>query len=117
MAIRRSVSDLTGEIIVQDASITTASSSITPGDATPSVSNVWYLKTANTGATTITDFDNPNGQFHHIVVFFNDALTTIAHDATKIDMPGDINVVFAAGDIAEFIYVGTVWYCWSQRIG
>lgn len=48
-------------------------------DTTPSVSNKTVWHTANTGLTTITDFDDETNKL--ILIRFDDALTTIAHNA------------------------------------
>ena len=114
---RRTVSEISGVIYVQNSGTTDApSGSFTANDATPSVLSGKYFRTANTVATTITDFDGTSGDFHHIVVYINDAYTTIAHDATKIDMPGAIDQTFLAGDIIEFMSIGGVWKAWNSRV-
>ena len=91
-----------------------SATTFTDEDTTPSVPGK-YFKTANTSSTTITDFDDASGDFHHIVIYINDAYTTIAHDATKIDMPGGVSQTFLAGDVIEGISIGGVWKMWNSR--
>lgn len=81
---------------------------ITDGDATPSVKNghmkLYY--TANTGATTITDFDDAlEGQL--IFVLITDALTNIADGGNFA-----LSVAFNpnADDTITLIHKGGTWY-------
>lgn len=85
------------------------------GDATPSVATGYGFKTANTGATTITDFDDPDSDGQEIVIIFGDTNTIIAHDATKINLQGSggVDGAFgpsAVGDVMRFLYDGSVWW-------
>lgn len=82
----------------------------TDQDTTPTVSNRdgFYL-TANTLATTITDFDDGEGG-QIINIHFNDALTTIADNA-NIRLNGNVNLVTPAVDSTLTLQLrGTVWY-------
>ncbi len=82
--------------------------SFADADSTPDVSAGTFFKTANTGATSITDFlGNTNAL---IYVRADDALTTIVHDATKIVLQGGINITLALNDIMMFADDGGVWY-------
>ena len=114
---RRTVTTINNVTVLQDILEINVSSFVTftANDATPSVISGRYFQTANTVATTITDFDNTTGDGHHLVIYINDAYTTIAHDATKIDMPGEIDQTFLAGDVIEFMSVGGVWKAWNSR--
>lgn len=78
------------------------------GDTSPSVKNGCLFRTANTGGTSITFFDDGYlGQ--EITVIFNDANTTMVN-ATTMMMLGNTDKTFAAKDIATFIKtVGNVW--------
>jgi len=83
------------------------------GDATPDVSAGTYFETANTGATSITDFDGANDA--KIAVKGGDVLTTIVHDATKIFLKGGINFALAVDDVLHFVERSGVWYEDGQR--
>lgn len=87
--------------------------SFTDADATPSVvttaQNKLFL-TANTGATTITDFDDGRvGQVIWVVI--NDANTTIDFTASGLKGNGGANWSPTTGDHMTCIYDGTDWYC------
>lgn len=86
----------------------------TDGDTTPSVavSNDYY--TANSTATTITNFDNPSlGQV--IRVRIDDANTTIANNSTIITGSG-LNIIGIQGVVYSFVYRGTAWHNISTPI-
>lgn len=78
------------------------------GDTTPDISAGTFFKTANTGATSITDFDGNTDCW--IVVKAGDGNTTIVHDGTKISLQGAIDITLASGDVIEFLEDGGVWY-------
>lgn len=80
----------------------------TDADTTPSVANGTRFKTANTGSTSITDFDNHvTGQ--RITLIFGDGNTTLVHNASILNLAGDANFTGADGDIVEFIDDGGIW--------
>ncbi|MHB1701134.1 MAG: hypothetical protein ACYCSN_13570 [Acidobacteriaceae bacterium] len=81
---------------------------IASGTTTPTTQNVgWVLKTANTVATTITNFlDGYSGQ--ELKLIFGDALTTIANNAT-ISLAGGANFTGAVGNMIAFLFDGAVW--------
>ena len=84
--------------------------SFTDADATPSVANGTYFVTANTGATTITDFDDAVlGQ--EIIVEIGDANTTI--DFTASGLKGNAGVDWSptTGDHMRCVFNGTDWLC------
>jgi hypothetical protein len=81
---------------------------LTDGDATPDVSGGTFFETANTGATSITDFDGATNAF--IVLRAGDANTTIVHDATKIVLQGGLSIPLAANDQMMFVERSGVWY-------
>lgn len=84
----------------------------TASDTTPSVGGGSIFKTNNSGATSITTFDNGrNGQ--HVIVIFGDANTTLVNSAT-LEVSGDANFTGAAGDTKTFVLDGTVWREVSQ---
>jgi hypothetical protein len=76
------------------------------GDTTPDVSAATYFKTANTGATTITDFDGATNAT--IVINITDANTTIAHNA-NIRLQGGLAFTGAANDVIRFVHNGSAW--------
>lgn len=90
------------------------------GDTTPSVDGGEHFRTANTGATTITDFDDPanepgaDGQ--RICILIKDANTTIQTESngSNIRLLGDDGVFGNdydgnVDDILEFVYEATHW--------
>lgn len=87
----------------------------TDGDTTPSVLDEAYFVTANTGATTITDFDDGvAGQ--QIVVEVGDANTTV--DFTGSGLKGNAGVDWSpgSGDFMRCIYNGADWLCSVHEI-
>jgi hypothetical protein len=83
------------------------------GDTDPSVDGGEHFKTANTGATVITNFDDPanepgaDGQ--KITILFQDTNTTIQHNA-NINLQGGIDFgASAVGDIMHLVYDGSRW--------
>lgn len=85
--------------------------SFTDADATPSVATgqVAY-QTANTGATTITDFDD--GYEGQTILVVLDANTTVDMSANS-NIRGNTGSDFAAAanDAIRCTLVGTTWYC------
>lgn len=82
---------------------------IANADTSPSVSGALALKTANTGATTITFFDNGyEGQI--VVVVAGDADTTIQHDTGLIQLTSQANVKLLDGEAMLFVLEGDVWH-------
>lgn len=74
-------------------------------DTTPSVQGGEIFKTNNSGATTITQFDDMliNQEFR---VYFTDTNTTIAHDGVNISLKGAVNVT-GSGDQCITFYAIT----------
>ena len=81
------------------------------GDVTPDISGGSRFKTANTGATTITDFDNGDANGQVIIVLFTDGNTTIQDlsNGSNIRLAGGIDFDFAAYDMTTFEYDGADW--------
>jgi hypothetical protein len=81
----------------------------TAADTTPSVIAVCdVFVIANTGAVTITDFDDGyDGQ--ELTLKFSDANTTI-QDSASIQLAGGANFVGSADDTLTLIRSGAVWY-------
>lgn len=80
---------------------------IPAGTTTPDVVQYAYHKTANTGATTITNFLN-GVQPQTITIHCSDANTTIANNATIATNTG-ANKLLVANRIYRFTLSGTVW--------
>lgn len=79
-------------------------------DDTPSVKGGENFKTANTGATTITDFnDGYDGQTIRVVI--GDANTTIDFTSTNLKGNGGYDWTPVENDYLTAIYDGTYWYC------
>ena len=78
------------------------------GDTTPDVDGWGAFRTANTSATTITNFDN--GFIGQVLrVRINDSNTTIGNGAT-IKTGTGTNVNAVVNSVAEFVKQGSVWY-------
>jgi hypothetical protein len=77
------------------------------GDTTPSVLNTKHLVLSNTGATTITNFDDASdGQ--EITLFFTNGNTTLNQDNSYL--AGGVNFVGTANDTLTLIKRGIYWY-------
>ena len=77
-------------------------------DTSPSVTGVGALKTANTGATTVTFFDDGyEGQV--IAVVAGDANTTIQHDTGLIQLATQANVKLLSREAMLFVLEEGVW--------
>lgn len=62
------------------------------------------------GTTTITGLGSTTTR-NHVWVNFTGALT-LTHNATSLILPGGLNIITAAGDVAEFIRItGSNWVC------
>ena len=113
---RRTLTESSNIKYIDDYSATSATlGTLSTNSATPSVALGRFFTTGNTVATTITDFGDAIGDGHHIVIYINDVYTTIAHDATKIDMPGGMGQTFLVGDILEILSISGVWKLWNSR--
>jgi len=78
------------------------------GDTTPDISAGTFFNTANTGATSISDFDGNTNCL--ISVKAGDDDTTIEHDPTKIFLLGGLDITLLTGDIKWFANDSGVWY-------
>ncbi|MCB7129899.1 MAG: hypothetical protein J3T61_10230, partial [Candidatus Brocadiales bacterium] len=79
----------------------------TDGDTTPSVLDGNFFVTSNTGATTISDFnDGFPGQT--VILRINDANTTIADNA-NFNLWSGANTTYASSDLIMFQFDGTAW--------
>lgn len=101
------------DLVVDDVRIGRLPINFTDQDATPSVLTTagnTVFKTANTVATTITDFDDGYvGQVIHVII--NDANTTV--DFTSSGLIGNNGADWSpsSGDAMTCFYDGTDWYC------
>ena len=83
-------------------------STFVDGDATPDISGGTMFRTANTGATSITDFDGNTDCIIH--VRSGDAVTILVHDAAKLVLKAGMSIAFIAGDSKWFQEDGGIWY-------
>ena len=81
-------------------------STFTDGDTTPSVASYQAFHTANTAATTITNFDDATAR--ELIIDFQDANTTIQHNS-NIKLAGGIDFTGAQYDTMKLVYNGTEW--------
>ncbi len=82
------------------------------GDTTPSVADGETFKTVNTGATSITTFDDgKDGQ--EILIVFTDVNTTIS-EAANIKLSAAFTST--ADDVMRLIFDGTSWYEVSRSV-
>lgn len=97
--------------------------SFTDADTTPSVGPAAIgsdlpgnlFKTANTGATTITMFDDgDDGQW--ITVVFGDSNTTIDFSGTNLTGHGGIDWAAVSGDVMNCSFDGSNWYCLTETL-
>lgn len=87
-----------------------SSGTATDADATPSVSGLTVLTTANTAPTTITGLDDGYaGQI--VVVIIGDGNTTIDFTGTTLKGNSGADWTPASGDHMTCVYNGTNWYC------
>ena len=78
----------------------------TPGDTTPSVLNASSMNIVNSGAVSITNFDDGvNGQI--IVLRFDDANTTITR--ANAALAGGANFTSSANDTLTLRFNGSIW--------
>lgn len=85
--------------------------SFNDSDQTPSVADERHFKTANTGATSITTFDDgTNGQ--RITIIAGDDNTTIVPGAT-LKLNAGSELLLSTYDVIEFILDSTIWVCSS----
>jgi hypothetical protein len=76
-------------------------------DATPDVSEGHAFTCANTGATTITNFDS--GAAGHQITVLLDANTTVQHNA-NVKLAGGVDYVGTANDTLTLVMFGSTWY-------
>jgi len=89
----------------------------TDQDATPDVGAGYNFKTANTVATTITDFVNAQGllEGHQIFVLINDSYTTIDFTSSGLNGHGGVDWDPSANDSMNCTYDGDDWNCIVSR--
>lgn len=80
----------------------------TDADATPSVARGNVFSANNSGATSITDFDDGT-EFQEITVRFTNSNTTIV-DGVPIQLAGGANFVGSSNDLLTLVRYGTTWY-------
>lgn len=83
-------------------------------DTTPDVGGGRNFRANNTGATSITAFDNSiSGQ--EITILFTNSNTTIV-DAAGIQLAGGVNFVGSANDLLTLVRLNSVWYEKSRSV-
>ena len=83
----------------------------TAGDTTPSVYNSELFTTANTAATTITDFDD-GYENQRITVIVGDGNTTFDFTSSSLKGNGGVDWSPSSGDHMTCVYDGSqYWYC------
>ena len=93
---------------VNETSILGGVIAITAADTTPSVADGTVFTCANSGAVSITGFDDGTaGQ--RISIIFADSNTTIV-DSASIQLSGGSNFVSSANDVLTLVLAGSVWY-------
>jgi hypothetical protein len=113
---RRTANLVNGIIYVDDIVSAVAPISgvtFTLGDTTPSVTGGnYFISNSNTG---ITDFlYGVDKQWFEL--FIPDNITTILYNASKIILPGGIDLAFKTGDIIRFRRYNNLWYVASLMI-
>lgn len=89
---------------------------IADGDTTPGTAGRERLVTANTGATTITDFDgHETGQ--DVWLRINDNYTTLDHAAGVLELIAGHDVVCQSGDLFHFRDIAGTWKQLPDGIG
>ena len=81
--------------------------SFSDGDTTPSVNTGNIFLTTNTGATTVTDFEDGTDT-QKLSINFGDVNTTIQHGA-NIVLQGAADFTGQAGDSVSFVHVNGQW--------
>ena len=82
----------------------------TAGDTTPSVYDSELFPTANTAATTITNFDD-GYENQRITVVAGDTNTTFDFSSSSLKGNGGVDWTPVIGDHMTCVYDGTNWYC------
>lgn len=91
-------------------------STFVDGDTTPDISESSYWKTANTSATTITNFDNPQDNIHKITVLFTEGNTTISNNSNVVIQAG-ADFTGVVDSVKVFLYDGTNWVEQAVNVG
>jgi len=92
---------LDGRLVLRDEADT-----FTDGDNTPSVSTGNIFKTANTGATNITNFDDGTGGQFLLIVVLDNVTTFKQGGAGLIRLSGGVDWTPASGDTITFLLIG-----------
>lgn len=101
---------------VGNSSLDTEIVTFADGDTTPSVAyGSGFFNTANTGATSITDFDGGSAGGEEITVKI-DANTTIVHNSSLIRLKGSVNIVgTSANEIVTLRNFAGIWFETSRN--
>jgi len=85
-------------------------STIADGDTTPSLNGNFTFHTANTGATTITNFDDMVYGEEYLIVF-KDANTTIDFSGTNLKGNNNVDYIGTLNEALKVTFDGTNKYC------
>jgi hypothetical protein len=89
---------------------TTSPTTFADGDTTPSLNGNFTFHTANTGATTITNFDDMVYGEEYLIVF-KDANTTIDFSGTNLKGNNNVDYTGALNEALKVTFDGTNKYC------
>lgn len=81
----------------------------TDGDTTPSVARGNVFSANNSGATSITAFDDST-EFQEITIRFTNSNTTIVDAAGVIELAGGVNFAGTSNDTLTLVRYGTTWF-------
>lgn len=86
----------------------------TDGDTTPTVANTDRLVVANTGATSITDFDNAS-TYQEITVFFSTANTTLVHSTSYLRLANHVDWTPTAYSSITLYKINSLTTAWFEK--
>ena len=105
---------VTNEFLVYETQDNVYQGIYSASDTSPSVYRKSFMVLTNSGAISITEFDNGvEGQI--INFWFSDGNTTIVHNASKIVLAGAANFTGASGNVLQLLYKGGIWYEIARR--
>lgn len=85
----------------------------TDGDTTPTVENTARLIVGNTGATSITDFDNAES-YQEVTILFTTANTTLVN-SSSLRLAGNVNWTPTANSSITLFKVNSLTAAWFEK--